>query len=305
MRSRSEMSRVSRKILVTGASGFIGSHFVNQMIDSANITILVRPRSDLGRLKRIISKLEVIEIDSQENWLITLENLQKNVQLQVVHFATAYQDSDDIIISNIEMPIKIINVLSLKNTHTFVNTDTFFGKSQVAGTPLPEYTRSKQEFLKQAQEICKLRAVKLVNMRLEHIYGINDSMKKFVPWLFRSLIENKKNIELTKCDQIRDFLNVLDAVRAYKTVLGRLEEIDNGTEISVGSGIGSTVESFVLMAKKLTNSTSNLCFGSIENRRDMMFSIGDPLTLHNFGWEPLVKLEDGLLELAEFMKNGA
>jgi CDP-paratose synthetase len=293
----------SGHVLVTGASGFIGSHFVVQMVNSCSVTILTRPESNLKHIETLLPQLDIIQIDIQNDWLSKLQKLQKANSLRIVHLATSYTGDAEIRTSNITMPIEIIDTLSSPNDHVFINTDTFFGKPSNENLVLPQYTQSKTEFYKQAKKKCFEKGIRFINMRLEHIYGINDSPKKFVPWLLNNLINNKENIELTNCDHIRDFLNVSDTIAAYKTILQNLGNINTNSEISVGSGIGTCVRDFVTLAKSLTKSTSNLCFGSIEDRGDIKQSIGNSEFLNSLGWQHTVTIEDGIRDLYEFLKQ--
>jgi CDP-paratose synthetase len=291
------MKKAPHGILVTGATGFIGSHFVNHLQQYEDITIIIRPESNLERLDNLTSNLKIIKMDIKENWLNELENLQKIKPLQIVHFATTYTGEAEINKSNIEIPIKIMETLKNPDNHTFINTDTFFGKSLSTHSGSLLYTKSKHEFLKQAKKISNSQKIKLINMRLEHIYGKKDNPRKFIPWLFKNLISNTENIELTNCEHIRDFLHVSDTITAYTTVLANLDKIDTNTEISVGSGVGITVKDFVLLAKKILYSNSNLDFGKIEDRGDIKYSIGNTTYLNSLGWKPIVSLETGIKDL--------
>ena len=289
-------------ILVTGASGFIGSHLITQMVDSNDISILTRLDPNLTRIKSCLSRLNIIQMDGNDNWIKEIKILQERYSLKIIHLATSYTDELAILESNIVMPMKIIDVLEPINDHIFFNTDTFFGKCSHKSGILPKYTQSKIEFYRKAQEECLKKNIKIINLRLEHIYGSNDNPRKFVPWLIRNLMENKERIELTQCDHVRDFLNVLDTVSAYKVLLRNIDHIDANVEISIGSGSATVVKDFVLLAKKLLNSSSELCFGTIKDREDIKWSVGDPEFLCRLGWKQNVNLEDGIQKLFHSLK---
>ena len=57
----------------------------------------------------------------------------------------------------------------------------------------------------------KITDLRIVNIKLEHLYGKFDSKTKFIPWLIGEL-EMNKTLELTECKQKRDFISTFDVV---------------------------------------------------------------------------------------------
>ena len=102
----------NKKILITGATGFLGSHLLNNINRKKyNVIILKRSFSDIWRIKNVISQVESYDIDKVDIGRIFNEN---NIE-GIIHIATEYgkkNDNDIIQVSkaNIELPSKLLDL---------------------------------------------------------------------------------------------------------------------------------------------------------------------------------------------------
>jgi nucleoside-diphosphate-sugar epimerase len=294
-----------KKIVISGATGFIGKQVLlllphNLMQDQ--IILLTRSNFDQKKLDFLTFTPKTIALDLEKNWVKILKENISGHQTLFVHLATSYGSESECQEINIDIPTKVLECLTEQSGDVFINTDSFFTKKDVEHSILPVYTRTKRELFEFSKNYCRTNNIKMVNMRLEHVYGEGDNASKFIPWLLQSLIDNKPVIKLTSCEHVRDFIYVKDVAQAFIYVINELENINMFEEFSVGTGDSVMVKELVLMAKEITKSKSILDFNTVINRNDIEESVGDPKAIKNLGWLSETKLSVGLQTIIDEIK---
>jgi nucleoside-diphosphate-sugar epimerase len=161
---------------------------------------------------------------------------------------------------------------------------------------MQSYILSKRQFETWARLISENTiATKIVNARLEHVYGPGDGSKKFVPDVLAKLLAGER-LALTPGDQLRDFVHVDDVVKAYLAILQGMDALPAGfTEAQVGTGEAVTVRDFVETARTLCHSSSVIEFGTHPHRgREIMRSQADTRVLRELGWQARHGLSTGI-----------
>ncbi len=292
------------KIIVTGATGFIGSHLVKALLSRGHELICpVRSVSSTLTGTTTNKFIEYLTFDD----LLKLHSLKnKNVSL-VIHLATSYgrgpQKSGELSRINYHYPMKLLGQCSSEGI-PFLNTDSFFNTESLQNN-LKEYALSKKLFLQDAKSLANGKN-KLINLRLEHVYGPNDRIDKFIPWLIKNMLMNTKEIILTDCIQKRDFIYIDDVVSAYITVVNALDIFSEGGYSSFGVGTGASVPVRLLVEKcySFTNSKSYLAFGKkVRDCHEIMDSCADIANLTALGWGPTISLDKGVLSTIKYCKS--
>jgi CDP-paratose synthetase len=285
-------------ILITGATGFLGSHISHQLLrDGHKIFILKRSFSNTDRIDTIINDITSYDIDH-----VPIESVFINNSIDIIiHTATKYGKANsainDIIESNVVFPLKLFELLADNKGTAFINTDTYFNNNNAANySYLNSYALSKKYFLELASIFSEQKRFKFVNMRLEHLYGSNDDISKFTMEIIHKLLNNVDSINLTPGKQKRDFIYVTDAVEAFCSVLEKIDDLEDVVNnFQVGRGIGDTIEEFVTLAKQMTGASTELNFGLIPYRNnEIMESLADNKLLLSLGWESKIGLRDGI-----------
>lgn len=293
------------RILVTGGTGFVGSHIVKGLLeDNHDVIILKRSFSNSYRINSMLNKVVSYDIDK-----ISVNNVFSNECVDVViHAATSYGSGEalsDQIESNVVFPIKLLENAVQHEVRAFINTDTFFNKPvhQEYGY-LSSYSKTKRYFLELSDSFCDNGKTKLINARLEHVYGPNDNPNKFVTSLVKQLLNNIPVLELTYGEQKRDFVSIDDVTSAYQCILKNLEFFtDFYTEIEIGRGFSVSLKDFIESAHSLTNSTTKLLFGALPYREaEIMDSYANTLKLKEMDWDWDDGIDEGLTKTIDYLR---
>ena len=285
------------KILLTGATGFLGSHILKDLIKQNDETIVLkRSFSNDYRINQYRNQYKAYDIDK----ISLAEIFQTEAKIDaVIHCATTYgrksEKISEIFQANTTFPLQLIEVATQFNTNIFINSDTFFNKSDSAKSYMQNYVVSKNQFLEWGKIFAETEKINFINMKLEHIYGEDDSDNKFCTFVIRSLINNIPSIDLSDGNHLRDFIYIDDVVSAYLAVLKSEMPQKGYYGYEVGYGFAVRVKEFVNTVKNITNSHTNLNYGAIPYKEnEILYSQANITKLLEIGWSPKYDIEKGL-----------
>jgi len=280
-------------ILVTGATGFLGSHLARRLVDDGEqVVVLVRNTSSLERLTGLMERITVCT--SEETGLdLVFETHRIDT---IIHCATNYgrtqADPLAILEANLVFPMRLLQRASRYGVRRFVNTDTILDRR------VSRYALAKSQFREWLETYRDSMAC--VNVALEHFYGAGDDPGKFISFIVRSLLDGEERIALTTGEQKRDFVHIDDVVSAFYAVLaGTAAERQGCHTFQVGSGMPVTIRSCVEMIRKISGvNATRLDFGALPYRNhELSDSAADTQSLRALGWTPTIPLEEGLARM--------
>lgn len=290
-------------ILITGGSGFLGSALAHYWVEAGNnLSILVRPKSNLYRLEGIFEKIKIIKIEDEKKINKIILNANPKI---IVHTAVNYGKNDEtkqqIYDANYSIGLKILHgVLEGSQQVVFINPDTVIQPS------VSIYAASKRKLAKVGDKLAKENPSKLkfINIRLQLMYGPGQNERSFPGFVFKDCIENKNHINLTVGEQLRDFIYIDDCVSAFNTITQNLNKFSTSDEIDIGSGNANSVRSFVEKIRQLSKSNTLLKFGEIPNRKnEPLLCKADVQRLRSMGWEYKNDEVNGIMKTIKFMTN--
>ncbi len=208
-----------KKILLTGATGFIGSNIYKDLSKNYKVYCILRSKKNIYRNKNI----EIIFYSS-------LKNLKKKIEkikfFSIIHCAThykknhTYEDINKMIDSNINLGNLILENKNIIYCKKFINFTTVWENyNGIKNNPYNLYAAYKLSFSNIINFYKKkYRNIKFYNLYLSETFGQNDKRKK----LFNTIKENykKKKVSVLVSKNIKiNVLNVKDITSALNILL--------------------------------------------------------------------------------------
>lgn len=289
---------VQSTVVLTGATGFLGSALLRRLLESGRpVVAVVRHTSRYSRITDLLADPNLILVENTPEGLSGVFE-QHRIGI-IIHTATEYGRCDtsvaSILDSNLILPIRLAELGVKYGVRGFINTDSYFNKARGAYSNLQNYSLSKRTLLTWLERFSP--RLSIANVILEHLYGPYDSRTKFVEDMVRSIaFERKAVVDMTYGHQKRDFIFVSDVVEAFMKILHHMEEHAFPFKVfEVGLGESMPVRDFVLTIANISDSPTQFNFGAIEYRDDeMMNSRADIGGLTDLGWMPTVEPKEGI-----------
>lgn len=284
---------MSRRALVTGATGFVGKHLVRRLrADGWHVDALVR-RTDAS----LPTGVAAHPIPSAIDELIdVVAGLEPDV---CFHLATEFRgvhvpaDIAPMIAANIALGTALAEAVTRARECTFVNTGTVWQHYHAAPySPVSLYAATKQAFVDVLRFYLEVEGLPVVTLEIGDTYGPGDTRPKLLPVLVRAARDGTP-LELTDGTQLVDLVHVADVVGALLATAGG----DSGATYGASSGDAITLRELVERFEVATGLAVDARWGARPSRpREMLrpWMISGPPP----GWVPQVSLEDGLRAVA-------
>lgn len=315
-----------KKILVTGADGFIGSHLVEKLVSEGNKVrafVYYNSFNSWGWLdslsKEVLSEIEVFTGDIRDP-----NGVRESVKGmdEVYHLAAliaipySYHSPDTYVDTNIKGTLNVLQAARTSETSRLLITST----SEVYGTaqyvPIDEkhpfqgqspYSATKIGADRLAESFYRSFNMPITIVRPFNTYGPRQSARAVIPTIITQLLSGIKEIQLGSLTPTRDFNYVKDTVNGFieiaKSVMTIGEEINIATqqEISIGQLAEELVKQInpnaliICDEQRLRpeNSEVNRLLGSNEKIKSLT------------DWKPHYTFKSGLAETIEFFKNNS
>jgi CDP-paratose synthetase len=285
------------RVLITGASGFLGSHLAAHLLESGHILgLLLRQSSSTRRLGEDLASAVLRFADTKEAARAT-EAFRPDV---VVHAACSYGRAGETIAqmvdANVQFGVAVLEGAVAGGARAFQNI----------GTPLPPeqnfYALTKSQFLALARRAPRQGTV-LANIRLQTMYGPGDDASKFTTHLVAQCVAGAEEIRMTPGEQLRDFIEIDDVVSGLATLVLRHAELADGEDIDLGSGEARPLSDFARLAVATTGGVTRLSPVLPYRANEPREMRADIARLRQLGWSPRVSLEEGITRMVAEMRS--
>ncbi len=288
------------KLLITGASGFIGQHLTSRLQDEGHsVTAIVRPATDVSALKQ--KNITVFEYAGSVTALTEFMAAEKFDG--VFHLASLFlaqhkpEDIAGLVESNVTFSTQVLEAAVTSKTPWFINTGTFWQHYQNATySPINLYAATKEAFINIAQYYIETSSIHFTTLKLSDTFGPNDPRPKVMN-LMAKIGASKEHLDMSPGEQLIDISyidNVIDAFVQLMTLVSTdTERKMSGHSYGVSSGHALSLKDLAKVFEQATGMTLDIGWGGREYRpREVMI----PWETYELvpGWLPKVSLEEGI-----------
>lgn len=283
-----------KKILVTGASGFIGSHLCDALVSlGAKVYGLDR----ISPEKKYISQHQISQVDLTDTQLVktTISEIAPDIIYHLAAMVTARQEADLILPMLENNLIGTVNLL-LAAKDAICHRVIIIGSAEEANNSFPTspYAASKSAAKMYANMFSEIYGLPTINIRLFMTYGPRQKEDKLIPYTIHSLLKNKTP-HLNSPERIVDFIYISDIIRGL--LMAGFRSNLEGKELELGTGTGIQITDVIeLIAKIMKQSIDSIGKTQLNRLNEKHLVNRSTNTRDLLGWEPRWTLEDGLTE---------
>lgn len=297
-------SLAGRRVLVTGAAGFLGSHLVARLMDGgAEVCVLDQPNarrwSALDRAELAARLRADVRSLAEPTHDRVLGEIDVIFHLAAVGVTGDVSDVRQVVTGNIDGTLAaLLAAQRFRSRLIYCGSCFEYGSGarwaeDAMPAPTTEYGAAKAAGWMLANAFARRTGIDVVSLRPFTMYGPMEPPGRLIPSVVRHALAARP-IDLTPGDQLRDFVYVGDAADAFVAAATTDEAVGETFNVCTGSAV--SVRDVVRRVLAATGSRSDARFGALSYRpTELAVLSGDPTRAEQvLHWRAQVSLDEGL-----------
>lgn len=306
----------ARHAIVTGSSGFIGSHLVGRLLDDGwAVSAVVRYDSPLKnrRLAPHWGRLRIVEADIRNRGALDpLRGVAADVCFHLAaynHVGHSFTQVEECFNVNARGSANVIDACTGARRILYMSTSEVYGEQD--GVPFTEsmapQPKSPYAITKYAGELYarmhqRLDPPRIVIVRAFNTYGPGQSTGAVISELVLDALRGQP-IRITRGEQTREFNYVGDIVAGLVRAALHPEPLLGPVNIAAGEEV--KIRDLATLIARLTDAGDRLQIGAVPYRPNEIWRMyGDATRARAvLGWKPSVSLEEGLRRTVAWLRE--
>ena len=304
---------MSKRVLVTGVAGFIGSNLAKYLIDSGHSVVGIDNLS-AGTLENVDPRVEFHKRDIRDPEIAPLfEKLDA-----VFHLAAKSSLTDclakplDAASVNVLGTLNILEATRTANVRKLVYADTSAEYEGIQKFPTPEdqvrpigvYAASKHGGAAFCESYRELYGMGITIVRYFNVYGPAQDWRRVVPPVMSAFIirmlSGEPPVIYGSGEKRRDFIYVDDVNELHRLILE--DPRSDGKVLNVGAGTNFSVnEIYSLVEGQLRSGIQPQYKPDLPGEAQV--TLGDITSARELGWEPRVDIHEGLRRTIQYIRE--
>jgi UDP-glucose 4-epimerase len=292
------MSLATQRILITGASGFIGLHLCRTLLDGgAEVHAACRSEPRISDPQLRWHKVDLTDAGVTR---AVVTSIHADLIFHLCSYAQGERDLALVLPtfrSELEATINLLTSVAEVGCRRLVMAGSL-EETDLGEIPSSPYAAAKSASRGYARMFHRLYGVPIAMTRIFMTYGPGQSAKKLVAHAVGCLLRGE-TLKIASPSRKVDWIYVEDVVQGLLAV--GLAPGLAGKSVDIGCGELVEIRDVVLRLQRMINSNAKVQFGTLPERSEEEVRCADTIATYALtGWHPAIALDEGLRRTVAF-----